>query len=93
MKLDITKLIQLVGVAMSVAEKVKGAKGGKEKEAAVIASVQEAVPQIENITGVDFVNDPALSVLMSNYIAARVALVNGIAAAKALKPATTTSGA
>lgn len=86
MKIDITKLIQIVGVAMNVAEKIKGAKGGKEKEAAVIESVQEAVPQIENIAGVDFVNDPALAALLSNYIAARVALVNGIAAAKDLKP-------
>ena len=85
MKLDIGKLISLIGVGMSVAEKIKGAKG-KEKEAAVIASIQEAVPQIESLAGVDFVNDPALAVLLQNYIAARIALTNGIAAAKALKP-------
>lgn len=86
MKIDITKLIQLVGVGMNVAEKIKNAHG-KEKEAAVIAGVQQSVPQIEEITGVDFVNDPALNALMQNYISARVALSNGVANAKALKPA------
>lgn len=86
MKIDITKLIQLVGIGMSVAEKIRGAKGGKEKEAAVISAVQESVPAVEGVTGLDFVNDPALNALLAAYIAARVDLANGIAAAKQLKP-------
>lgn len=85
MKFDITKLIQLIGVGMSVAEKIRSAKG-KEKEAAVIESVQEAVPSLEGILDLDFVNDPALHGLLQDYITARVALSNGIANAKALKP-------
>ena len=85
MKIDITKLIQLVGIGMSVAEKIRNAHG-KEKETAVIEGVQSAVPDIEGVTGLDFVNDAALNGLLSNYIAARVALANGVANAKALKP-------
>ena len=85
MKINIGQLVSLVGIGMSAVEKIKGATG-KEKEAAVIASIQEAVPQIESLTGIDFVNDPALATLLQNYIAARVALANGVAAAKALKP-------
>lgn len=85
MKINILKLIQLIDVGMTVVEKVAKAKG-KEKETAVIEGVQEVVPQIETITGVDFVNDPALNALMAAYIKARVDLANGIAAAKSLKP-------
>lgn len=86
MKIDITQVIRLVGVAMSAVEKIKNAHG-KEKEAAVIQTVQESVPEIEAISGVDFVNDAALNGLLSAYIAARVALANGVANAKQLKPA------
>ncbi len=85
MKMDITKIVQLIGVGMSAVQRIKDAKG-KEKESAVIQSVQEAIPQVEGITGVDFVNDPALNALLANYIQARVALANGVANAKALKP-------
>ena len=85
MKIDITKLVQFIGIGMSAVEKIKGAKG-KDKERAVIEVVQEAVPDIEAIAGLDFVNDQALGALLQNYIAARVALANGIANAKALKP-------
>lgn len=84
MKIDIGQLVNVIGVAMNAVEKIKSAKG-KEKEAAVIETVQQSVPQLEAITGVDFVNDPALNALIAQYVAGRVALANGIAAAKALK--------
>jgi len=86
MKLDITRLVQLIGIGMSAVQKIKDAKG-KDKEKAVIELVQEKTPEIEEAVGLDFVNDAALNGLLANYIAARVALANGIANAKALKPA------
>jgi hypothetical protein len=85
MKIDIGTILSLVGVGMRAVEKIKGAKG-KEKETAVIESVQESIPQIESMAGVDFVNNDALNGLLADYIAARVALANGIANAKNLKP-------
>lgn len=85
MKINITKLIQVIGIGMGAVEKFKTAKG-KDKEAAVIAAVQEAVPQLETDLQVDFVNNANLNKLLAEYIAARVALANGIAAAKGLKP-------
>jgi hypothetical protein len=83
---NIGKLFDLIGLAMTIVERVKGASG-KDKETAVIQSVQEGVPEIESILGLDFVNDAALNALLSDYIAARKALLNGVAAAKGLKPA------
>lgn len=85
MTIDITKLIGVIGLGMQAVEKIKSAKG-KEKEAAVIEVVKEQVPDALGIVGVNF-NEPALQALLENYIAARVALANGIANAKALKPA------
>ena len=84
MKLDVAKVFQVIAVGMSAVDHIKSAKGA-EKQAAVIASVQEAIPTIENLVGVDFVNDAALNALLKAYIDAKVALENGIAAAKALK--------
>lgn len=86
MKLDFMKVFNIIGIAMTVVEKVKGAKG-KEKETAVIEGINEALPDIEAAAGVDFVNNDQLRALMAQYLAARVALANGIAAAKQLKPA------
>lgn len=86
MKLDLLNVMQLVGVAMTAVEKIKGAHGA-DKEAAVIETVQEALPAVEGVAGVDLVNDEALNRLLANYIAARKALAEGIANAKALKPA------
>lgn len=85
MKLDILKIINLVGVAMSAVEKIKGAHG-PDKQAAVIEAVNENVPVVEGILGIDFVNDPALRALLANYVDARKALENGVASVKALKP-------
>lgn len=76
----------LIGLAMNAVEKIKGAKG-QEKEAAVIESIQQTVSGLEGLLDVDFVNNDNLNKLAKEYIAARVALMNGISAAKALKPA------
>lgn len=86
MKLDIGQLVGLIGVGMRVAERFKGAKTGKEKESAVIESVQKEVPAIEALSGLDFVNDENLNALLKDYIAAKVALANGVAHAKGLDP-------
>lgn len=85
MNFNVSQLIGIIGIAMSAVEKIRGAKGG-DKEAAVIEVVQDAIPQLEGLTGVDFVNDPALADLLAQYIAARKALAKAIAAAQALKP-------
>lgn len=68
-------LPQIIGVAMTAVEAVKG-KTGKEKEAAVIATVKESLPVVEAVAGRDVVNDAAFDVLLANYISARVALAN-----------------
>lgn len=86
MKVDIGQLISVIGIGMRIAERIKGAKGGKEKEAAVIESVQSETPNIEAVIGLDFVNNDSLNTLLKDYIAARVSLTNGIEAAKRLKP-------
>lgn len=86
MKFDLSKLVSLIGIAMSIVEKVKGAKTGPEKEAAVVEAVQDKTDDLEEIFGLDFVDNDELNKLLKSYIAARVSLFNGIAAAKALKP-------
>lgn len=79
------KVPQIIGIAMLAVEKIKGAKGS-EKEAAVIDTLNTAVASLESTLDLDFVNDAALHQLATDYIAAKVALMNGISAAKALKP-------
>lgn len=85
MKFDITKIVSLVGIAMRVAENFKGPKSGKEKEAAVIKSLNDELPNIEAGLGIDFLNDEAARKVAQDYIAARVALVNFIDNAKRLR--------
>ncbi len=85
MKIDILKLLHAVNVGMAVVENIKAAKGA-EKQAAVIAGVQEMLPEIEGLSGLDLVNDAALNAAIKAYIDAKVALENLIAAAKQLKP-------
>lgn len=83
---------QLIGVAMSVAEKLKGPKTGREKEIAVLEAIPDAAFGVEGALQIDFVNNPALIELMRQYMAARVALQNGITAAQHLKPAEQPAG-
>lgn len=85
MKIDLMGVMQLVGIAMTAVQKIKAATG-KDKEAAVIDTVQELLPSLEGVVGLDFVNDAALHDLLASYIAARKALAAGILAARALKP-------
>jgi hypothetical protein len=66
---------QLIGIAMTAAEKIKAAKG-PEKEAAVIATMHDTLPAVEGALGVDVVNDAAFDALLSAYIQSRVALAN-----------------
>lgn len=66
----------IIGFTMQTVEAVKGAKSGKEKEAAVITAVKEGLPVVEGVAGKDLVNDPALDQLLKSYISARVALTN-----------------
>ena len=83
-KVDISKIIALVGFAMSAVEKIKDARGA-DKEQAVVDAVQEGVPAIEEAVHLDFANDEALNRLLVNYIRARKALWNGIAETKNLR--------
>lgn len=86
MKFDFMKIMNVIGIAMAAVQKIKGA-AGKDKEAAVIETVNEVLPEVEGALGLDFVNDEALRSVLANYIAARKALAAAIAAAKQLKPA------
>lgn len=85
MKLDVLKVLNVISVGMAAVDKIKSAKGA-EKQQAVIETVQEALPAIEDLAGIDFVNDASLNALLKAYIDAKVALENGITAAKHLKP-------
>lgn len=67
---------QIIGLAMTAAEAIKGAKGAA-KEAAVIATAKQAMPIIEDVSGVD-VNDASFDALLAAYIQSRVALQNFI---------------
>lgn len=66
----------IIGVTMETVERFKGAKTGQQKEAAVLASVKTGLQASEVVTGVDWMNDPALDALVSQYISSRVALQN-----------------
>ena len=82
----ITNLPHVIGVAMSAVERVKGAKSGAEKEAAVIATTKDAIASAEILAGKDLINDAALNQLLANYISSRVALQNFLAAKAATSP-------
>lgn len=75
----------IINFAMNAVEKIKGAKG-QEKEKAVLDTITDGIMVGEILLDKDLVNDTAIQSLMSNYIAARVSLLNAISAAKALKP-------
>lgn len=84
MKLDVLKVLNVISIGMAAVDKIKDAHGA-EKQQAVIETVQEALPAIENLVGIDFINDAKLNALLKAYIDAKVALENGITAAKGLR--------
>lgn len=88
MRFDFFKVFALVGVAMAAVEKIKSATG-PQKEAAVLAAIEEALPQVEGVLGVDFANDAELKALFVEYIIARKALVKALAHARAVPNPTT----
>lgn len=78
---------RIIDFAMHVAEKLKGAKSGPEKEAAVVEGLIEGVDLGENLTGKDFVDNPELVEAAKAYMAARVNLMNLVDHIRSLKPA------
>ena len=71
-------LPQLIGIGITVAEKLKGAKG-PDKEAAVIDAVRHTPEVAKMIAGRDVINDAAFDDLLKAYITARISLQNFLA--------------
>lgn len=72
-------LPQIIGMAMSVAQEIKGAHG-KDKEAAVIKGVKTGLSVANEVSGREVINDAVFDDLLSAYIQARVALQNFVTA-------------
>jgi hypothetical protein len=79
------RVIPYIGQAIQVVEGIKGAKGGAEKKAAVLAAVRTYVEAGEFVADRDLLEDSKVAEATGNVIDAIVSLQNAIAAAKAAK--------
>jgi hypothetical protein len=82
------KLLPLIVSAVSLIERMAGAKSGKEKQDEAIAMVGEFVPLVEGTIGRDVVNESSVQDAIRKVIDAVVALQNVVRDVMAQRAAT-----
>lgn len=84
MKIDLGKILGIIGTAMQVVNNVKSANG-KDKLDAVVASTPALIASLEAGIDKDILNDPKVIEAESSMISAIKSFANAVDAAKHLK--------
>jgi hypothetical protein len=86
-KFDVFKVLSLIQKGMTIAEKLRATKSGKERFEIAVDHADGLMQELEGVIGKDLLKDDAIKPLVDEYVAIGIKLSKTVERVKALRAA------